>query len=208
MNINRRPRVSRGEGFALGLIATGAISVAAAALTSIIQTAFALFGSEVTVRMPVIGGEVRALAGVSEIASAEYASADVALTTLPAPARWLLLFEGALPAVATIGVCLMAWWLGIALMRARPFSRAMSWAIGTAAILVIVGGMLGQLLGAIGRAEVVRYLAASDSSVTKTFWLFLAEFDLAPLGWGFALALIAGAFEIGQRMQRDTAGLV
>ncbi len=34
------------------------------------------------------------------------------------------------------------------------------------------------------------------------------EFDLAPVGWAFALALVAGVFTIGRRLQRDTEGLV
>lgn len=208
MNTSRRPRVSRGEGFALGLIATGAISVAAAALTSIIQAALSRFGSEVTVRMPVKGGEVTALGGIGDISSAEYTSADVTLTALPATARWLLLLEGALPALATIGVCIVAWWLGISLMRAHPFRRSMAWAIGTAAILVMVGGMLGQLFGSLGRAVLVEHLAVADEAITDTFWVLLMDLNLAPFGWGFALALMAGAFELGTRLQRDTEGLV
>lgn len=208
MKNSRRAYVSRADGFALGLIATGAISVAAASVTSMIQSAFAAFGEEVEVRMPITGEDVAALDGVSEVSSAEYSSADIVLTAVPAGARWLLLLEGALPALATIGVCIVAWWLGVSLMRSRPFRRSMSWAIGIAACLVIAGGLLGQLFGAVARATIVEQLATSDPELTDVFWTFLLELDLAPVGWGFALALIAGAFSIGSRMQRDTEGLV
>ena len=32
--------------------------------------------------------------------------------------------------------------------------------------------------------------------------------DLAPIGWAFGLALVAAAFQIGTRMQKDTEALV
>ena len=208
MSTTARPHVSRGEGFTLGLIATGAVSVAVAALVAVVRAAFAIFGSDPTIRMPVTGGEVTALADVPEISAATYATAEVTFTSLPAGVSWMLLLEQALPALATIGVCIVAWWLGVSLMRARPFRPAMSNAIGVVACLVLAGGLLGQLLGAFGRAMLVDDLAATSPEVTDVFWIFLVELDLAPVGWGFALALVAGAFAIGARLQRDTEGLV
>ncbi|NLP85126.1 hypothetical protein HF576_14855 [Microbacterium sp. CFH 90308] len=208
MSTTARPHVSRGEGFALGLIATGAVSVAVAALVAVVRAALAIFGSDPTIRMPVTGGEVTALAGVPEIAAATYASAEVTFTSLPAGVRWMLLLEQALPALATIGVCIVAWWLGVSLMRARPFRPAMSNAIGVVACLVLAGGVFGQLLGGFSRAMLVDDLAATSPEVTDVFWTFLVELDLAPVGWSFALALVAASFAIGARLQRETEGLV
>jgi len=208
MSSTARPHVSLGEGFSLGLIATGAISVAVAALVAIVRGAYAIFGSAPTVRMPVTGGDVPDLAGVPEISAAAYASADVTFTGLPGAVGWMLWLELALPALATIGVCIVAWWLGVSLMRARPFRRAISNAIGVVAILVVVGGVLGQVLGAFGRALLVDDLAATSPEATDVFGTFILELNLAPVGWGFALALVAGAFAIGARLQRDTEGLV
>lgn len=208
MSTTARPHVSRGEGFALGLIATGAISVAAAALVTVVRAAFAVFASEPTLRMPVTGGEVPGLSSVPDITAASYASADVTFTSLPAGVSWMLLLEQVLPALATIGVCIVAWWLGVSLMRARPFRPAMSSAIGAAACLVLAGGVFGQLFGAIGRAMLVDDLAADSPEVTDVFWTLLVELDLAPVGWGFALALVAASFAIGARLQRETELLV
>ncbi|WP_243229616.1 hypothetical protein [Microbacterium sp. CIAB417] len=202
------PRPSRGDGFALGLIATGSISIAVAAAVSIVMNAIDRFGAEPVVRMPLHDAPASAYVDVAGIADAEYSSVLLTLDEASQGVRWLLFLEGALPALATIGVCLVAWWLGISLIRARPFHRSMTWAIGAAAILVMLGGMLGQVFGAFGRAVLVDELAASTPEVLDTLWTFLAELDLAPLGWGLALALIAGAFDIGRRMQRETEGLV
>lgn len=207
MQSTPRTRVSLGEGVTLGVIATGAVSVGIAALVAIAQRAITVFGDSPTIAMPVIGGDVEGLDGVADVTAAVYTSADVTFTALPADVGWLLLLEGALPALATIGVCAIAWWLGVSLIRAKPFRASMPAAIGTVACLVIAGG-LGQLAGAWGRALLVEDLAATDEAVTDVFWTFLLQLDLAPVGWGFALALVTMAFEVGARLQRETEGLV
>lgn len=208
MQSTPRTHVSLGEGVALGLIATGAVSVGIAALVAIVQRAIAVFGDSPTIAMPVTGGDVEGLDGVTDVTAAVYTSADVTFTSLPTGVSWMLLLEGALPALATIGVCAIAWWLGVSLIRAKPFRASMPAAIGTVACLVIGGGLFGQLAGAWGRAMLVEQLAATDDAVTDVFWTFLLQLDLAPVGWGFALALVAMAFEIGTRLQRETEGLV
>jgi hypothetical protein len=97
------------------------------------------------------------------------------------------------------------WWLGLSLIRQRAFRKSMAPVLATAAIALIVAGMIGPFLGAIGRAQVVDGLPAS---VAGNFWTLLYELDPAPLGWGIALALIVSAFEVGRRLQRETEGLV
>ncbi|GAA5153499.1 hypothetical protein GCM10025768_23250 [Microbacterium pseudoresistens] len=208
MSLISRGHPSRGEGFVLGLVATGAVSVAAAAIVAVVKAVIALFQPAVEVRMPVQEVDASALSGLPGISAAAYDSATVTMTELSAGARWMLLLEASLPALATVGVCAAAWWLGVSLIRARPFRRSMAWTIGVAACLVIAGGLFGQLAGAIGRAIAVDGIAAADPRAHDVFWAFLVQLDLAPLGWGFALALVATAFQVGERMQRDTKGLV
>jgi hypothetical protein len=208
MTSTQRTHVSRAEGITLGLIATGAVSVGIASLVAIVQRAVAVFGDSPTIAMPVTGGDVEGLDGVTDVTAAVYTAADVTFASLPTGVSWLLLLEGALPALATIGVCAMAWWLGVSLMRARPFRTSMPTAIGIVACLVIAGGLFGQFAGAWGRAVLVDDLAATDPDVTDVFWTFLLQLDLAPVGWSLALALVATAFQIGNRMQRDTELLV
>lgn len=198
-----------GEGFVLGLIATGAVSVAIASIVAIVLRGIDLFGDAVAVTFPMHdGGMVGALKDAPAVLSSSYSAAIVTIDGLPAGARWLFLLEGALPALATVGVCAVAWWLGVSLIRSRPFRRSMSVAIGVAACLVLAGGVLGQLAGAFGRAIAVGHLAEADPRVHDVLWAFLAQFDLAPVGWGFALALVATAFQLGTRLQKDAEGLV
>ena len=76
--------------------------------------------------------------------------------------------------------------------------------------------LLEQAAAAIARAEVVDFLGNRDITAGGTpdnpsyegFVGFGLNLDLAPLAWGMALIVVAGAFELGQRLQRDTEGLV
>jgi len=203
----RRSRL--GEGFVLGLIATGAVSIAIAAVVAIVLRAVDLFGLAPAISLPVHDGDpVKVLAQAPAVLQSNYASVHVTIEGLPFFARLLLVLEGALPALATVGVCAVAWWLGVSLIRSRPFRRSMSVATGIAACLVMAGGVLGQLAGAVGRSLAVSHLAEGDPHVHTVLWPFLLELDLAPFGWGFALALVATAFQLGTRLQKDTEGLV
>lgn len=143
------------------------------------------------------------LEGSPGVAAAEYTQVVVSLDSLGAGTRWLLLAEAALPALATITVCMTLWWLGLSLIRQRAFRRSMAPVLGITAVALIVAGLVGPLLGAIARTRVAEQLGAPD-----TFWSFLFEADLGPVGWGIALSLIASAFEVGQRLQKDWEGLV
>jgi len=72
-----------------------------------------------------------------------------------------------------------------------------------------------QLAGALARSSVIEYLGekqlvgdnptAPAYDVLSYFWL---QLDLAPVGWAFGLALVAAAFQIGARLQREAELLV
>lgn len=201
-------RPSLAEGIGLGVIATGAVSVAIGAVLAVTAAAAEVFGAAPTVQMPVHDADLPALDGVQGIDHATVGSALVTLTSMPTAARWMLLLETALPALATVALCAGVWWLGVSLIRARPFRPSLSWLFGVAACLMIAGSVFGQIAGGAGRAMIVQDLATVDPQVEDVLWSLLVQFDLAPVGWAFALALVAGLFEIGQRLQRDTEGLV
>lgn len=202
----RDGRPSMTEAVTLGLVATGAVSIGIASAVGAIGAGIEIFGSPVAVSLPVHGAAMT-VADAGGIAAAEYTQSVVSFETLDAGIRWLLLAESALPALATVIVCLSLWWLGLSLIRQRVFRRSMAPVLGTAAIALVVAGMIGPFLGAIGRAEVVEHLASSGAD-TGQFWNFMYELSLPPIGWGIALALVATAFEVGQRLQRETEGLV
>lgn len=200
-------RPSMMEAVALGLVATGAVSIGIASVFGAVGAGVEVFGSPVAVSLPINGTEMASLSDADGIAAAEYTQSVVSLETLDAGTRWLLLAEAALPALATVIVCAALWWLGLSLIRQRAFRASMTHVLGTAAISLIVAGMIAPLFGGIARAQMVEQLTESGAD-TSGFWMLLVQVNPAPIGWGIALALVATAFEVGQRLQRDTEGLV
>ena len=201
-------RPSLADGIALGVIATGAVSVAIGAIVAVVTAAIGIFSAAPTVSMPVHDVDLTALDDVSGVSAATVESALVTVPAMPTGARWMLLLETALPALATVALCAGVWWLGVSFLRSRPFRASLGWMFGVAACLMIAGSLFGQLAGGIGRAMIVQDLATADPGAEDVLWTLLVQFDLAPVGWAFALALVSGLFEIGRRLQKDTEGLV
>ncbi|MDQ0642812.1 hypothetical protein [Microbacterium murale] len=202
---NGRPSLS--EAVALGLVATGAVSIGIASIVGAVGAGIEIFGSPVPVSLPVEGAQMTSLADAEGVAAAEYTQSVVSFETLDAGTRWLLLAEAVLPALATVIVCAALWWLGLSLIRQQVFRRSMVPVLATAAFALVIAGPVAPFFGAIARAQVVEQLTASGVD-TSGFWMLLYQLDPAPIGWGIALALVATAFEVGRRLHRETEGLV
>lgn len=140
----------------------------------------------------------------SAVVTADYDSVTLALEGLPAGIRALLVAAVILGGIVTIGVCAAVAWLCLRVFLGRPFVTSATWGIGLVSILIIVGQLGSAALTSIGNAEIAIFLGEVGNQLPA----FLAVVDLAPLGWGLALAVVAAAFEIGQRLQRETEGLV
>ncbi len=120
----------------------------------------------------------------------------------------LYLWSTLVSALTVIAVTGMVALLSTTLLRGRPFTRTATWFIGITGIILMVGGIVSQLLSALSRWVLVdglKYLGAPNGvTVPVPSWTI----DFTPIAAGAVLAVIASAFEIGQRMQRDTEGLV
>ena len=145
------------------------------------------------------------LATLPHVAAAQYESIALTVEGLPASVRGALITAALLAALVSIGICAVLAWLCLRVFVGRPFVASATWGIGIVAILVIVCGLGSALASSIANAETVAFLGLG---VEQGLLDFQVTLDLAPLGWGLALAVVAGAFEIGQRMQRDTDGLI
>lgn len=120
----------------------------------------------------------------------------------PPGTRAALVGAAILTSLLTIGICAVVAWLCLRVFVGRPFVRSATWGIAVVAILVLLAGLGAPTLSGIANAEAAVALGLDELAP------FLVTLDLAPLGWCFALAVVAGAFEIGQRLQRDSEGLV
>lgn len=212
------PRSSRLDTWTIGLIGSGSFLVFLGGVTAL-YFGTAVFSSDPTVvRGFGIGNSaVPTFAGKSgAIVDAGYETAWLSISGLPVETRWLMYAETALPALAVVVISVAVFWLSILLLRGRPFVRSLTRLVGVTALVVMVAGIGAQVFASAARASVVEFLDAqvitagsnmTDSSYEGlSYWTL--NLDLAPVGWALSLALVAAAFELGQRLQRDTEGLV
>lgn len=70
-----------------------------------------------------------------------------------------------------------------------------------------MSGMAGQVLDGTGRSQLAEMIGAKAWAAGEA-GIFSADINLTPIIVGIALVLIAGVFEYGRRLQKDTEGLV
>lgn len=110
--------------------------------------------------------------------------------------------------------------LATRLLSGQPFQPAMSRAISLTAAALIAGGLLWQLLFGVGEFMAARQvleagswawtedLGLEDPSVLLPQPRLALTIEFWPILTGMALAAVAAAFRHGERLQRDTVGLV
>jgi len=193
-------RTNRALGLAektiLGFIAGVASALGIVEIVFLIQRVVGLASGPVT------------LTGVptSEPRDAGFADATFDAVTLTVDlstgGRAALIAAAVLASLLTVGICAAVVWLCVRVFVGKPFVRSATWAIAAVSILVIIAALGGPALSGVAHAEAAHALGTDDLP------MFLVTVDPAPIGWAFALAVVAAAFEIGQRMQRDTESLV
>jgi hypothetical protein len=191
------------EKVVLGFIAGAAAAVGVLEAVFLIGRVAGLAGGDTTTLAGVrLAEPISAdVGGTSAVVSAEYDTVTLVIAGLSDGARGALIAASVLSALLTIGICAVLAWLCLRVFVGKPFVRSATAGIGIVAILVLLAGLVAPLLRGIASTEAVIQVGADDA-------LLIAELDLAPLGWAFALIVVAAAFEIGQRMQRDTESLV
>jgi len=206
-------RLDRLDDWGLRAITGGSLLVGLAALIAFVMRAVHVLTAAtlnidglqlVNPRSPEFASEVPA------IADARYDSVTLVIEGLPAAVRWLLVSQATVAALLGIGLCLIVFILGMRLLGGRPFARSATWSIFAAAVLVMVTGVFAPFLEALTQAQVVQFLgdAVTAKGGAEGLMLFGVTIDAAPFGWGLALGVVATAFQLGERLQRDTDGLV
>ncbi|WP_349898840.1 hypothetical protein [Parafrigoribacterium soli] len=111
-------------------------------------------------------------------------------------------------ALAVIAVTVAVLLLCIRLFRGIPFSQSITRWVGGAGAALIVGSALAQLFSWFSRQEMIATIAVD---VHNNGWRRPSSaiaVDIVPLACGAVLLIVAMAFRVGTRLQRDTEGLV
>ncbi|MCM3501309.1 hypothetical protein M3667_05370 [Microbacterium sp. P26] len=203
----RPPRVlSRGDtiGFVLFLIGGVAIAIAAV-VQSVIAIAQVLPNRDITLLAPFVATEAQAPLGPDGATVAvQLDSASVTVASLQPAALGALVVSHVLVAVAMVTVVTLLLILCFGILRGRIFSRGHT-ALVTAAGLVAIAGMYFVPFFhnmAVNGALALLSDGTYDRAVVGTVDL------LSIFGVAFVVALAGTAFAVGDRLQRDTEGLV
>ena len=144
--------------------------------------------------------------GSATIVSGGYDSASILVSGLD-PGTVVLATVARIAGILTqaaiaASVALLAW----RLLRGHTFRRSLSLTITFTGALLLIGGLLSGGVGMLAS-----WMAADQLNGNSTgdgFWPMIGTVDGAPLGLGICLLLVGLAFEYGERLQRDTEGLV
>jgi hypothetical protein len=149
--------------------------------------------------------------------------ASVTVSGLDLPTRIWLAADQLLQGATAVIIAIVLISLCTSVLRLNPFRAALIRGITVAAATVIAGGILWQLCGAIGGLlasyRVLNIGGAEFTDVIRITDLTTVYgmprpgggsfmIDLWPFGIGIALLAIAAAFRYGERLQKDTEGLV
>ncbi|SEB85696.1 hypothetical protein SAMN04489806_1960 [Paramicrobacterium humi] len=140
-------------------------------------------------------------AGANGLAAATFTGADAHVANASGLVRLLVGSHALLSMVVEVSVAATISILCIALVRGRPFVPLLRRSIVALAFVLVIVGSLARAALAFANLELATEwdLAAFPPA---------AVFDFTPMIVGVVLALLATAFTVGERLQRDTEGLV
>ncbi|WAB84288.1 hypothetical protein OVN20_01550 [Microcella daejeonensis] len=217
--------------FAFGTTVVLTLFAVVGTLGSVIE---AVFGERVTVTVPVQRFQPLLDAGIASIdgIDAEAALGSPGFTEgvflvsgLDAAARaWLAVGHLATGALVVTILVLIAR-LAQQAMQEEPFTQPISHLMARAGAVLAIGTVIGQISLGIGGSLASSQLFDStgwtgveiDTSAYERLGLsasglpestFAFEVEFWPIGVGLALIVVAGIMRRGERLQRDTAGLV
>ncbi|MET4703651.1 hypothetical protein [Frigoribacterium sp. UYMn621] len=144
--------------------------------------------------------------GSATVVSGSYDSASIVVSGL-APGTVALATVARVASVLTqlaisASIAFIAW----RLLRGRAFRRSLSLTVAFAGAILLIGGLLSGGLGLLGAWMAADQLVGGVSIGSP--WPIIGTVDGTPLGIGVCLLLVGLAFEYGERLQRDTEGLV
>ncbi|SDS09670.1 hypothetical protein [Microterricola viridarii] len=146
-----------------------------------------------------------AVTGAATLVSGSFDSAQLVLADVSTTARLLLAGSALALGLAQVLIAGTIVFTSVGLVRGRPFGRRMTWLLATASITLIAGGLLGYALGTAAQFTIAAEL---NPDPVGSVFPFAGGFDLTIVFVGVVLGVVAAAFEIGERMQRDTEGLI
>ncbi|MBX0299413.1 hypothetical protein K2F54_05410 [Cryobacterium sp. 1639] len=185
-----------------GSVVFGALSVVIGAVSLIGQLISDRFAVTLLVDTAL---PAEASAGTAELVDGTFSTADVIVSGLSVLPRFLLTLEGATAVATGLLVSVTVGYFCWSVLRRRPFNRPVFWLVALVGYALVLGTVLGQGFGGLGRMMAADELSAAAGA---DFWPLAALIDPSPAVAGLVILVAAAAIRVGQRLQQDTAGLV
>jgi hypothetical protein len=185
------------------------IGSAAVALLTTVTTVAGLIGytsGPVTLELPVATAN-HAATGLLPGVTGHFTDMEATLPTLPAGPGGLLAWADSLNQIGVLALLALVFLLARRLRSETLFTSGSAWIVGACGAALAGFGTVGQILDSIARSPLAELIGANAHTPGEAF-SFSAHFNLAPLVLGLVLALVAGVFQFGRRLQHDTEGLV
>jgi hypothetical protein len=141
----------------------------------------------------------------SRIIDGSFATAHVMVADLPFGISVLAAASALVDVLTRVAIAALIALLCWRLLRGVVFARSLSLVAALAGGALLIGGVFTQGFGSLAAA-----MAAADLNGQggRGFWPLAGRLDFTMIVTGLILLLVGLAFEYGERLQRDTAGLV
>ncbi len=188
-----------------------------AAVVGIVGVVLTFVGDRVTLAVPVIARidtvpdalratpEATLVSGAAQQSMLSLTIAGLDLTT-----RVLVALQAATVAAVIVTVLVMIARVAQQSIAAEPFTRSLSRVLVASGVTLAVGAMLAQAFGFAAGARAREQLfflrdgAIEGATNIPPTWII----EIWPVGVGLVLVVVAGLIRTGERLQRDTKGLV
>lgn len=141
-------------------------------------------------------------AGSADLVQGTYASASVVVSGLSPLPVFLWVLSAVTVTLTTLLISAAVAHLCFKRLRGRTFDHSVSRMAIVVGFVVTLGSIVSEGFGGLG------LMIAGDELGARGFWTLGFAFDFTPVLAGFAILLVATAFEYGNSLQRDTEGLI
>lgn len=145
--------------------------------------------------------------GLSQGVEARFTSIEATIPSLPSTEAALLVWAGILSHISVLAVLALLFLLALRLRGETLFTTGSVWVIGVCGVVLAVAGSIGQILDQIARTRLAEAIGANQRIPGEEI-IFVGDLPLGPAVAGIVLILVAGVFQFGRRLQKDTEGLV
>jgi hypothetical protein len=181
----------------LAVTAAGIASAVETVRTGVVHTSLEMRGS-----LP-----AEADAGPADLRAGAYRTAEVAVGELSGGIVAVHVVRIALDAIVGIALAGTVAIIARRLLRPDPLARRLSLVVTLAGGIVMIAALLS-----LGARTTVAWLVGGElndpAAGLDGFWPVVAEVDASTVALGFALMIVGLVVEHGERLQRDTRGLV